>query len=64
MNEKNITGSELEYVADLLRAISFFRDEIKNVPPEVLDDLRSCLNVAEAAIRRTIAEIGSSTAEH
>jgi hypothetical protein len=64
MNEEQLPPQDLEYVADMLKAIAFFKDEIDPLSEQTLKDLDQCLRTAEAALRRTVAELKSSNAEH
>lgn len=55
----NLTASELEYVADMLAAIAFFKNEIGDASPQTIDELCEALRIAEAALRRTVSQIKS-----
>lgn len=57
MQETNIEISDVEYVADMLKAILWVKQDLEHVSQEALDDLEISLNVAEAALRRVAAEM-------
>ena len=57
MQETNIETSDVEYVADMLKAILWIKQDLEHVSQEALDDLEISLNVAEAALRRVAAEM-------
>ncbi len=59
MSKNELTANDLEYVADMLRAVAFFKEDIKKVSAQTLEELDACLHVAEAALRRAITEINS-----
>ena len=59
MQESNLAASDVEYVADMLKAIVRTKDCLEAVSPEALEDLESSLTVAEAALRRVAAEMQS-----
>lgn len=59
MNKEPLTSNDLEYLADMLRAVAFFKDDIEKVSAPTLKELGACLQVAEAALRRAITEINS-----
>ena len=64
MNEEQLPPEDLKYVADMLKAIAFFKDEIDTVSKQTLENLDESLRTAEAALRRTIAELQSSDGAH
>lgn len=55
----NLTASDLEYVADMLAAIAYFKNEIGDASPQTIDELCAALRIAEAALRRAVSEIKS-----
>ena len=57
MQETNIEISDVEYVADMLKAILWVKQDLEHVSQEALDDLETSLNVAEAALRRVASEM-------
>ena len=57
MQETNIEISDVEYGADMLKAILWVKQDLEHVSQEALDDLEISLNVAEAALRRVAAEM-------
>ncbi len=59
MSEDKLSSEDLEYLADMLRAVAFFKDDIEKVSAPTLEELEACLKIAEAALRRTISEINS-----
>lgn len=58
MNEQTLGSTDIEYIADMLRAVVWAKDEILNVSAETLQDLETSLTVAEAALRRAAFEMG------
>ncbi|MEM7639718.1 MAG: hypothetical protein AAGA89_08290 [Pseudomonadota bacterium] len=57
MQTPNIEISDVEYVADMLKAILWVKEDLEHVSPETLEDLEVSLSVAEAALRRVAAEM-------
>lgn len=57
MQTPNIEISDVEYVADMLKAILWVKEDLEHVSPETLEDLEVSLCVAEAALRRVAAEM-------
>lgn len=57
MHDTNIEISDVEYVADMLKAILWVKSDLEHVSQDTLDDLEVSLNVAEAALRRVAAEM-------
>lgn len=57
MNEQTLGSTDIEYIADMLRAVVWAKDEMLDVSPETLRDLEKSLNVAEAALRRAALEM-------
>lgn len=55
----NLAACDLEYVADMLAAIAFFKNEIGDASPQTIDELCAALRIAEAALRRAVSEIKS-----
>ena len=60
MSEKKIDSEDLEYVADMLRAVAYFKEEIETVSASTLEELEASLLMAEAALRRAISEMSSN----
>lgn len=59
--ETRLGVGEIEYVADMLRAISWSKDELSGVSSASLDELVHSLAISEAALRRTAAEMKAAT---
>ena len=57
MNEQTLGSTDIEYIADMLRAVVWAKDEMLDVSPETLRDLETSLTVAEAALRRAALEM-------
>lgn len=57
MQDTNIEFSDIEYVADMLKAILWVKEDLEHVSQDALDDLEVSLNTAEAALRRVAAEM-------
>lgn len=57
MNEQTLGSTDIEYIADMLRAVVWAKDEILDVSAETLQDLETSLTVAEAALRRAAVEM-------
>ena len=57
MNEQMLGSTDIEYIADMLRAVVWAKDEMLDVSPETLQDLETSLTVAEAALRRAALEM-------
>lgn len=57
MQDTNIEISDVEYVADMLKAILWVKEDLKYVSQEALRDLEVSLGIAEAALRRVAAEM-------
>lgn len=58
--ETRLGVEEIEYVADMLRAISWSKDELLGVASASLDELVHSLAASEAALRRVAAEMGKA----
>ena len=57
MNDQPLSSSDIEYIADMLRAVVWAKDDILPVSEETLNDLEASLTTAEAALRRAAAEL-------
>ena len=57
MNEQTLGSTDIEYIADMLRAVVWAKDEILDESAETLQDLEPSLTVAEAALRRAAVEM-------
>lgn len=57
MQGTNIEVKDIEYVADVLKAIIWVKADLGHVSQDALDDLEYSLNTAEAALRRVAAEM-------
>ena len=52
-----LNADDILYVADMLRAIVWIREELPVASAEALDCLEKSLGTAEASLRRVAAEI-------
>jgi hypothetical protein len=57
--QNQLSSDELEYVADMLRAIVHFKAHIDLASTEASRELESSLQLAESALRRAVAEMKS-----
>lgn len=57
MNEQILGSTDIEYIADMLRAVVWAKDDLLQVSDETLQDLESSLSMAEAALRRAALEM-------
>ena len=60
MGDHRLSVEDIEYVADMLRAIAWVKDELGPVSNEAISDLEASLGSAEAALRRIAAEMERS----
>lgn len=61
MNDGNILDSnDLEYVAEMLRAIFVVRHELYAISDQTLRELEEALPRAEVSLRRVTAELSNS----
>ena len=60
MNEQVLGSTDIEYIADMLRAVVWAKDDLLQVSDETLKDLESSLSMAEAALRRAALEMRES----
>ena len=57
MGDQKLSVEDIEYVADMLRAIAWVKDELGPVSNEAISDLEESLGSAESALRRIAAEM-------
>lgn len=57
MNEQILGSTDIEYIADMLRAVVWAKDDLLQVSAETLRDLETSLSTAEAALRRAALEM-------
>ncbi|NQY39305.1 MAG: hypothetical protein HRT80_04320 [Henriciella sp.] len=57
MNEQVLGSTDIEYIADMLRAVVWAKDDLLQVSDETLQDLETSLSTAEAALRRAALEM-------
>ena len=57
MGDTQLSIEDIEYVADMLRAIAWVKSDLGPVSPETLTDLEVSLGAAESALRRVAAEM-------
>ena len=57
MKDSQLSTEDIEYVADMLRAIAWVKDELGPISTEALKDLDESLGTAESALRRIAAEM-------
>lgn len=61
MGDTQLSIEDIEYVADMLRAIAWVKSDLGPVAPETLTDLEVSLSAAESALRRVAAEMAINT---
>ncbi|MEO1662030.1 MAG: hypothetical protein AAFR51_13645 [Pseudomonadota bacterium] len=57
MADPQLSVEDIEYVADMLRAVAWVKRDLGPVSAEALQDLEESLGAAESALRRVAAEI-------
>ena len=57
MNDQVLSSNDIEYIADMQRAVVWAKDEMLPVSSDTLRELESSLTQAEAALRRTAVEL-------
>ncbi|MHA7898558.1 MAG: hypothetical protein ACX94B_01760 [Henriciella sp.] len=57
MNNQELSSNDIEYIADMLRAVVWAKDDLLPVSTETLADIELSLSKAEAALRRAAAEL-------
>ena len=57
MGDTQLSVEDIEYVADMLRAISWVRSDLGPVSEQTLSELEISLGAAESALRRVAAEM-------
>ncbi|MEP1144844.1 MAG: hypothetical protein ABJH52_14070 [Henriciella sp.] len=57
MTDNELGPIDIEYIADMLRAVVWAKDELLPISPETLQELEVSLSTAEAALRRAVAEL-------
>lgn len=57
MNSKELGSTDIEYIADMLRAVVWAKDELLPISKETLQDLETSLSMAEVALRRAAMEL-------
>lgn len=57
MQDAKIEIEDIEYVADMLKAIVWIKGELPRVSSQSLHDLEQSLLIAEAALRRVASEM-------
>lgn len=57
MNSKELGSTDIEYIADMLRAVVWAKDELLPISKKTLQDLETSLSMAEAALRRAAMEL-------
>lgn len=62
MNDQVLSSNDIEYIADMLRAVVWAKDDLLPVSTDTLRELESSLITAEAALRRTAVELRVSNA--
>ena len=61
MADTQLSIQDIEYVADMLRAIAWVKDDLGPVSSEALKDLEESLGAAESALRRIASEMELAT---
>lgn len=59
MADPQLSVEDIEYVADMLRAVAWVKSDLGPVSDDALKDLEISLGAAESALRRVAAEIAS-----
>lgn len=57
MGDSQLSIEDIEYVADMLRAIAWVKSDLGPVSADTLIDLEESLGAAESALRRVAAEM-------
>lgn len=57
MGDNKLSVEDIEYVADMLRAIAWVKDDLGPVSNKAISDLEDSLVSAETALRRIAAEM-------
>jgi len=57
MGDTQLSIEDIEYVADMLRAIAWVKTDLGPVSTEALSDLEESLAAAESALRRVAVEM-------
>lgn len=57
MSKPKLSVDDLVYVADMLRAVAWVKEDLNPASPEALCELEESLGVAESALRRVAAEM-------
>ncbi len=57
MAKSKLSEEDLIYVADMLRAVAWVRQDLTPASPEALHELEESLGAAESALRRVAAEM-------
>jgi len=60
MGDTQLSVEDIEYVADMLRAIAWVKSDLGPVSEATLVDLEESLGAAESALRRVAAEMALS----
>ncbi len=60
MGDTQLSIEDIEYVADMLRAIAWVKSDLGPVSAETLTDLEESLAAAESALRRVAVEMAIS----
>lgn len=61
MGDTQLSIEDIEYVADMLRAIAWVKSDLGPVSGDTLADLEESLGAAESALRRVAAELAIKT---
>ena len=57
MSHPKLSDDDLIYIADMLRAVAWVKDDLEPVSAEALFELEESLGAAESALRRVAAEL-------
>ena len=57
MGDQRLSVEDIEYVADMLRAIAWVKDDLGPISDQAIADLEESLGSAESALRRIAAEL-------
>lgn len=60
MSDRKLSDEDLIYVADMLRAVAWVKNELGPASAESLFELEESLGAAESALRRVAAEMATT----
>lgn len=57
MENLKLSADDIEYIADMLQAVAWAKEDLLPVSPETQQDLTTSLALAQAALRRAVSEL-------